>query len=214
MVGRMIATAASAPPAAIASPDLPTALLRGFADLLPELRLLSVEALPESARPLLDHEGGMTAALERAWGGPLSLQVLRSRLLGDRLTRAVILWAGGTGSSLSGAERESQAAELGLISIHLDALPPPVRQDVQFGDIPFGRLLADAGIEFRSRPSAFFETVADATLSGLLQVSAGQVLFGRTTRLSDAAGRVLADAIEILGQSPDQSASDQPATGP
>ena len=171
-----------------ALPDAAAALVRAFSDLLPDLIPLPAAALPADARALLDHEGGMTSALEGHWGRAMTLQVLGTRPADGRVSRAVTLSAAGAGVP----------AELGLITIRLEALPPALRPAVLAGTVPFGRVLADGGIGFSSRPCAFFRLRADTALADILRVAEGATLFGRATVLRDGAGRVLAEAMEIL----------------
>lgn len=166
-------------------PDTP---IRAFADLVPGLIPLDADRLPGTARPLLDHQGGMTAALERHWGGPMHLVVLGARRTGDVLSRAILLTVGADGPP----------AELGFIAIRLDALPAALRPVVEGGRIPFGRALAEGGVAFASRPTSFFKLTADRALADLLSSPLGGTLYGRTAELSDADGMILADVVEIL----------------
>jgi hypothetical protein len=79
-------------------------------------------------------------------------------------------------------------------------LPRRVRDGVEEGRIPFGTLLAEAGIAFVSRPGTLFAVAADAALRGWLEIGAAWEgpLHGRTARLRDGAGRPLARVLEIL----------------
>jgi hypothetical protein len=157
--------------------------------MIPALTPVSASSLPAEVRTLLDHCGGMTAALEGYWGRPMGLTVLGSRETAQGVSRAVVLTPMDT----------AHPAELGLISIRLAALPPALHPAVQAGKVPFGRLLADGGIAFESRPGAFFRLRADVPLADIMRVPVGMALHGRATVLRDADGHVLAEAIEILG---------------
>ncbi len=169
-------------------PDPAAALVEAFGALIPALTAVPAASLPSEARALLDHQGGMTATLEGRWGRPMGLTVLGSRETAGGISRAVLLTADGA----------AVPAELGLITIRLEALPSTLRAVVRAGDVPFGRVLAEGGIAFSSRPSAFLRLRADTALADILAVTPGTVLHGRATVLRDAAGQVLAEAIEIL----------------
>lgn len=165
------------------------ALITAFGDLVPGLTIVQSADLPFHARSLLDHEGGMTAALEAYWHRPMRLHVLASRKAETRLSRAVILIPEGM----------EMPAELGLISIRMDCLPAALHSAVFAGLIPFGRILADSGIVFASRPTNFFRLRADRALADIMRVNDGVTLFGRSTVLRDDKDRRLAEVIEILG---------------
>lgn len=174
------------------SPTLTPGLLAAFrgAEGKPPLVLqaLDLAEVPREPRDLLGQQDGMTAALERRWGETMTLRVRRTELHGSRLRRVVVL---------AGARR-GQPAEIGFIEIRLDALPAGLAEDVRAARLPFGALLAAAGIAFRSRPHRFFSVAACDDLAGALQVPLRTLLYGRETRLTDAAGHLLAEAVEIL----------------
>ena len=158
----------------------------------PERREVAAVGLPSEAAALLRHEDGMTATLEQHWGEPMALTVLRADRVGATLRRAVML---------SGRD-SGRPTELGLIEIMLANLPPTITDKVVEGLIPFGSLLARAGISFRSRPHRFFSLTADGLLSRTLEVRPGTDLYGRETRLTDSTGRLLAEAVEIVSPLP------------
>lgn len=150
--------------------------------------VMELAQVPHPLRDLLGQEGGMTAALERHWGEPMLLRVLRSLRIATRLRREVVLLGA----------RRGLPAELGLIEIRLDALPSAVAAAVTDGVRPFGTLLAEAGLHFRSRPTRYIQVTADTVLAATLAVPRGTVLFGRETRLTAESGRLLAEAVEVL----------------
>lgn len=155
----------------------------------PDVTPLAETDLPEPTRGLLVQDRGMTAALEAHWGEPMRLSVLDSQESAGRLRRAVVL-SGAVGGI---------PAELGLIEIELDRLPEAVREAVRAGLRPFGTVLAEAGLPFRSRPEAFLAVTANRVLADILDVAAGEKLYGRSTLLRLADGTVIARAVEILG---------------
>ncbi|MFC7332086.1 hypothetical protein [Rhodocista pekingensis] len=146
--------------------------------------------LPEAARPLLDHERGMTATLEAAWDETMALEVLDAHEVGECLARTVLLYGADSG----------RPVELGRIVIHLPSLPECIHEPVRGGILPFGTLLAQAGVAFRSRPDGFFRIPATAPDLAALPALAGCTgeLFGRTARVSRLDGTLLAEVTEIL----------------
>ena len=135
----------------------------------------------------------MTAALERHWGEPMGLRVRRVERAGQHLRREVVLIG----------QVRGIPAEIGFIDIRLDALAPHLADRVLAGKRPFGALLAEAGVWFRSRPVRFFQALAGDGLAEALSVPPCTVLHGRETVLSDREGRHLARAVEILAPPPD-----------
>ncbi|WP_044560219.1 hypothetical protein [Azospirillum sp. B4] len=180
-----------------------TALAVGWADLglaPPPLTPIAAEALPAPVRPRLDHVDGMTAALARHAGGPVSVNVQARSRDGrtgdgppgvDRLRRRVILAAQADGRPLA----------LGLLSVDLLALPPAVAAEALAEKTPFGTLLANAGLPFLSRPRLFFTLTADTALARLLDGVAGETLYGRLAHLAltlPGTERPVARVVEIV----------------
>jgi hypothetical protein len=149
---------------------------------------ISAESLPETARRLLAHDHGMTATLEAFWGERMRLTVLHTAEGAARLRRHVLLNGADSGTP----------AELGLIEMHLDALPAAALFAVRQRRIPFGAILSACGVSFRSRPDGFLALTTDDSIAKLLKVAAGQVIHGRATTLYDLEGKTLATAVELL----------------
>jgi len=178
------------PAATPADLDLLTGFLRLQAEGAPPSTpyWTSAESLPETARRLLAHDHGMTATLEAFWGERMRLTVLHTAEEAGRLRRHVLL---------SGAD-SGTPAELGLIEMHLDALPPGALFAVRQRRIPFGAILSACGVSFRSQPGGFLTLAADDSIARLLRVAAGEAIHGRATTLYDMDGKTLATAVELL----------------
>ncbi|MBP7335437.1 hypothetical protein [Niveispirillum sp.] len=174
-----------------AAPDLLTGFLRLQSpgrEPSPPL-WLEGDGLPDVPRRLLVHDHGMTATLEAFWGEQMRLSVLHTEEVGTLLRRHVLLTGVDSG----------MPAELGLIEIRLDALPPGALFAVRQRRIPFGAILSACGVSFKSRPAGFLRLVASEELSRLLRVTPGAAIYGRATTLyAQADGKVLANAVELL----------------
>lgn len=174
-----------------AAPDLLTGFLRLQSpgrEPLPPL-WLEADGLPDVPRRLLAHDHGMTATLEAFWGEQMRLSVLHTEEVGSLLRRHVLL---------SGAD-SGTPAELGLIEIRLDSLPPGALFAVRQRRIPFGAILSACGVSFRSRPAGFLRLVANEDLGRLLRVPVGSAVHGRATTLyAQTDGTILANAVELL----------------
>lgn len=180
----------TAPATTPAELDLLTGFLRQQAEggSPPIPYWVHAEALPETARQLLAHDHGMTATLEAFWGERMRLTVLHTAEEATRLRRHVLL---------SGADN-GIPAELGLIEMHLDALPPAALFAVRQRRIPFGAILSACGVPFRSQPAGFLTLVADKGIARLLGRQPGDGVHGRATTLYNKEGQMLATAVELL----------------
>ena len=69
------------------------------------------------------------------------------------------------------------------------------------GEMPFGQVLLEAGVEQVCGPTAFFHLKEDevmmAALGGRREGGEG-LLYGRCNVISDGASRVIAEVVEIL----------------
>ena len=87
--------------------------------------------------------------------------------------------------------------ELGALRIDLSQLPVRIRTKILRNRIPFGRLLRDGGVDFVSRPIAFFATTPNSELMGVFWMRTPETLYGRMTELTWH-GKRLGEVIEIL----------------
>lgn len=145
--------------------------------------------LSTESRALLDHAGSMTLRLESYWRETLRLRVLISEQTGDDLVRLVLLEG----------VRSGVIRQLAALRLRLSALPERLQLEVRTGRVPLGRLLYDAGIEFRSARLAFIDARCPALSSVDTLLEPGSRLPGRLSRLLLGAGdEVLGESIEML----------------
>ncbi|MEI6713807.1 MAG: hypothetical protein WCO60_08640 [Verrucomicrobiota bacterium] len=146
-------------------------------------------AMPEPFHSLLVHNGDMTSRLEAFHEGKITLEVLQSRMDGDReYCREVVLRRA----------RDGGAVEYGAIEIFLDAFESPIREKILEGLIPLGGLLNSFKVRYHSEPRAFFRMTPNAALAGLLGVPEGAVLYGRSNVLRHDDGALIASIVEVL----------------
>lgn len=152
-------------------------------------RTVAAAELPETARALLDHACGMTQSLEARWGEPMTLHIHAQRLLNDRLYRLVALRGAHSG----------RVCEIAAIRIWLARLPNGIQDGVRAGQHPLGRLLADAGITFASRPETFLEAHCPGLFARELGLDPARALPGRISRLhADNSPLPLCETVELL----------------
>lgn len=150
--------------------------------------LESEAGLPEDVRDLMTARDGMTAALGRRWGTPVGLRLLARRVENHALLRLVVLERPG----------DRLAVEIAVIRIDLNAIGPRAALRSLVADAPFGTVLAETGIDFRSTPLGYFRITADAALAEWGRIPEGSRCWGRSAELRNDGGRVLAQAVEVL----------------
>lgn len=155
---------------------------------LPPVAEIDPLDMPEPYRSLLVHQNDMTSTLERFHGGRIHIEVHGHRRTGDEYLRRVVLRMDGSG----------QPVELGSTRLDLALFPERARAMILAEHVPLGRVLLDCGIQFSSRPIAFFRCASDRSINELLGLTGAQVLYGRSNALYDAEGRTLASIVEIL----------------
>jgi chorismate-pyruvate lyase len=146
------------------------------------------DEVPEPCRSLLVHWSDMTSTLEGFYAEKLRVEVLARQAGGNEYFREVTLRL----------ERSGKAAEFGASKVRLDLLPDKVRREILGERLPLGRILVDCGVEFSSRPRAFFRVAADDFVSRALDLDGPRFLYGRRNTLVDAWERPLAEIVEIL----------------
>ncbi len=155
---------------------------------LPSATRINGREMPEPYRRLLVHDRDMTPTLEAAYDRKMSLRVLKYALDHEVFSRQIVLLPEGSGSP----------AVFGAIKIYLDEFSTAARDLVLERKLPLGTILETQSIKHFSRPDAFFEVDADATICQALEIAGPARLYGRRNILGNATGRKLAQVLEIL----------------
>ena len=175
-----------------ATPDA-ISLLKPLADFhigraLPKVRFIEAAEMPDSCRQLLDHSDDMTSTLQRFHGEEIRVHVLDSRRDDISYERQVLL-----------VTRETRrTVEFGAIEILLPLFPADAQREILHAEMPLGAILRSFHIEYKSKPRAFFEIESDEVMNAALEMSHRQTLYGRSNEITNMAGRVLAQIVEIL----------------
>lgn len=154
---------------------------------VPRVQLVEPHDIPFPYRTLLVHENDMTLTLERHFGGPLIVRPLSTGLSHHWYTRRVLL-----AQSYSG-----KPVEMGAIRIDLAAFRPRTRRTILANQVPLGRLLRDDGVDFQSRPKAFFSLLPNGEMLGVFWMREARTLYGRRTEIF-VDDRKVGDIVEIL----------------
>jgi chorismate-pyruvate lyase len=154
---------------------------------LPAVRTIGPDEIPPPYQSLLVHEQDMTITLERHHGGPVLLRTLSTTTRSGWYLRRVLLVQAYSG----------RPVEMGAIRVKLDAFPLKIQRQILRNEVPLGRVLRNGGLDFHSKPRAFFAVTPNPEMMGVFWMREPRTLYGRQTALS-AGGRRLGDIVEIL----------------
>lgn len=155
---------------------------------LPSATRINGRDMPEPYRRLLVHDRDMTPTMEAAYHRKMNLRVLKYALDDQVFSRQIVLVP----------EDSETPVIFGAIRIYLDEFPTAARDLVLERRLPLGAILEAQGIRHFSRPDAFFEVGADATIASALKITTTTRLYGRRNILGNSTGRKLAQVLEIL----------------
>lgn len=181
----------SALPTTALNPQLAEPLARWYQSAgrpAPEIEAIDSTAMPQPYRQLLVHERDMTSTLEDFHGDRIILRVLGTRHDAPRYRREVVLTL----------ERSGRPVEFGATHVRLTTLPDEAQRLVLEAHRPFGAILRDLAIPYRSRPKAYFRVAADAIIAAALRFTGLPLLYGRCNTISAPDGTVIVDIVEIL----------------
>lgn len=156
-------------------------------DNLGELTPVGVGDLPDDALTLLAHRGHMTVTLE-AWHESLvDVRVVAERAEADRYAR----------HSLLARRSDGRVVQSGVMAIDLPGLPAAVREAIERGGCPLGRILIRSNLLREVETLALWRITAGATLAEEFGAAPGNVIYGRTARIL-VEGRPAVDLLEIV----------------
>jgi hypothetical protein len=153
----------------------------------PKSQVISPKDIPFPYRSLLVHENDMTLTLERHFGGPVRLRTLSTEAKGGWYLRRVLLVQ----------EYSGKPVEMGAIRLKVDAFPARVKSQILKNEVPLGRLLRDAGLDFKSQPRVFLSVEPNPEMMGVFWMREPRTLYGRQTELFQGGSKV-GDIVEIL----------------
>lgn len=155
---------------------------------LPSATRINGREMPEPYRRLLVHDRDMTPTMEAAYDRKMNLRVLKYALDHEVFSRQILLVPEGSETPVV----------FGAIKIYLDEFPTAARDLVLERRLPLGTILESQAIKHFSKPDAFFEVEADASICEALGINWPARLYGRRNVLGNSTGRKLAQVLEIL----------------
>jgi hypothetical protein len=155
---------------------------------LPKAKIASPYDIPLPYRSLLVHESDMTLTLEQHFGGRVALRVLSTYHSTHWYLRRVLLVQ----------EYSGRPVQMGAIRMNLNMLKPRIRAQVFRNEVPFGRILRDAGVGFRTQSNVFLKVISNSEMMGVFWMREPRTLYGRQTEVFSAVGAKIGDIIEVL----------------
>lgn len=154
---------------------------------LPKAKAVSPYDIPLPYRSLLVHERDMTLTLEQHFGGRIRLRLLSTFFKGRWYFRQVLLVQ----------EYSGRPVAMGAIRMKLDAVSRRIRAQILDNEIPIGRILRDAGIDFKSQAKFFLALTPNPEMMGVFWMREPRRLYGRQTELTFR-GTHIGDIVEVL----------------
>ena len=142
-----------------------------FADRFerPEMVLLTGAEVPAVSRELLVHDEHMTVTVERFLSEPVRLQVLQQTQTNSHYSRAVLL---------SGSE-SGRLIQFGIVRIDLTTVDAEVRQEIQTGVTPLGRILIEHDVMRSIHPSHYLKITPTGEMMAFLRLADASPIYGR-----------------------------------
>ena len=129
---------------------------------------------PEPYHGLLVHNHHMTVTMERHHGGPVDVEVLTERRLGDVYCRQITLRRQDDGEANAG-----RVVQYGLVRFDLGYVIPAVREQILSKEIPLGRVLINHNVLRHIDLNAILRFEVGPSLAGHLECGEGQTTYGR-----------------------------------
>jgi chorismate-pyruvate lyase len=153
----------------------------------PSAHVIGPGRIPEPYASLLAHDGDMTRTLERRFGGTITIRTMSAHSRGRWYFRRVLL----------ALERSGRPVCMGAVRIAMDVFGARVRAGILRGEVPLGRVLRDAGLDYRSRPRQFLEVTPNAEIMGVFWMREPRSLYGRQTVVT-LGGAKIGNIVEVL----------------
>ncbi len=153
----------------------------------PVARAVSPYDIPLPYRSLLVHQSDMTMTLEQHFGNRIGLRVLSTFSRGGWYYRRVLLVQ----------EYSGRPVQMGAIRMDLSVFPRKVRTQILGNDVPLGRLLRDAKIDFRSQAKVYLAVTPNSEMMGVFWMREPRTLYGRQTEVLYR-GQHIGDIVEVL----------------
>lgn len=126
--------------------------------------------LPEPYDSLLNHHAHMTVTVESHHGEPVNVIVHRCHRRDNWYVREITLVGSQSGKTV----------QYGIVRLNVEALHPVVWERIESQQVPLGRVLIERNVLREVQLCELWQITAGKSLSQLLKVPEGDVVYGRT----------------------------------
>jgi hypothetical protein len=154
---------------------------------LPTAKEISPYEIPLPYRALLVHQADMTITLEQYFGGRMALRVLSTFFKKGWYFRRVLLVQ----------EYSGRPVQMGAIDMDLNVFNRNIRSKILKNEVPLGRILRDAGLDFKSQAKVFLKVTPNSDMMGVFWMREPRTLYGRQTEMLYR-GKKIGDIVEVL----------------
>jgi chorismate-pyruvate lyase len=154
------------------SPDLEH-LVKLFYDSpgdLGEFQEVKSHEMPAVFQKLLAHDEHMTVAVEAHHGTPVDVNVLETYVTPTHYSRKILLRR----------QTDREVVQFGIVRLNLHFLDPEVRQQIEQGRIPLGRVLIEHNVLRNVRLLSLWKVTPGTELLNLFGMEKPDTCYGRT----------------------------------
>jgi chorismate-pyruvate lyase len=145
------------------------------------------QSIPSPYRELLAHNHHMTVTVERHHGSLVDVRVLERRPTPPHYARKILL----------ARQSDGRVVQFGIVRLDLGCLDEVVRQEIESGLDPLGRILIRHNVLREVELFKLFEVTPGPDLCRLLEMSPQQRTYGRTA-LIHCNGQPAVELLEIV----------------
>jgi chorismate-pyruvate lyase len=138
-------------------------------ELLPEFEIVPADEVPQPYHALLVHEHHMTVTVETHHRDQVDVRIIARRHTGDWYARKILLALHGSG----------RIVQFGIMRTNFRYCSPEVREEIQAGQNPLGRILIQHNVLRRIEPTAYLRVLPSPTMMKWFGISAPTRTYGR-----------------------------------
>ncbi len=152
-----------------------------------QLRAVDSSQVPWEYRRLLAHNEHMTVAMEAHHESLVNVEILESRQEKKSYARKILLRR----------QRDEAVVQFGILRICFDLLEDAVREEIQIGQRPLGRILVRHNVMRTVRLENLWHVEPGADLASLFGTSTKTITYGRTATI-ELGGEKAVEVLEIV----------------
>lgn len=139
-------------------------------ETLADFQQVGSSGTPEPYRQLLDHQHHMTVTVEAFHQCPVDVRVLAVKRDANTYSREILLVR----------QSDGDVVQFGIVRLHWAALPAAVREEIEAGQIPLGRVLITHNVWRQVERHQLYRVTCGPDLAKSFRVPEGTVTYGRT----------------------------------